>query len=43
MLKIKSVELVHEVSDLENDFVDVIVRNITGYNYTFCYLAFVEK
>ena len=34
MLKIKSVELVHEVSDLENDFVDVIVRDITGYGYT---------
>ena len=26
--------LVHEVSDLENDFVDVIVGDITGYGYT---------
>ena len=26
-LKIKSVELVHEVIDLENDFVDVVVRD----------------
>lgn len=25
--------LVHEVSDLENGFVDVIVRDITGYGY----------
>ena len=25
--------IVHEVSDLENDFVDVIVRDITGYGY----------
>jgi len=33
MLKIKSVELVHEVSDLESDFVDVIVRDINGYSY----------
>ena len=34
MLKIKSVELVHEVIDLENDFVDIIVWYITGYVYT---------
>ena len=34
MLKIKSVELVHEIIDLENDFVDVLVRDITGYSYT---------
>ena len=31
MLKIKSVELVHEVIDLENNFVDVVVRDIIGY------------
>ena len=30
----KSVELAHEVSDLENDFVDVRVEDITGYGYT---------
>ena len=34
MLKIKSVELVREVIDLENDFVDIIVWYITGYGYT---------
>ena len=34
MLKIKSVELAHQVSDLENDFVDVMVQDITGYCYT---------
>ena len=34
MLKIKSVELAHEVKVLENDFVDVMVRYITGYSYT---------
>ena len=33
MLKIKSVELAHEVSDLENYFVDVMVRGITNYGY----------
>ena len=27
-------ELAHEVRGLENDFVDVIVRDITGYGYT---------
>ena len=31
MLKIKSVELAHEVSNLENDFVDVFVEDIIGY------------
>ena len=34
MLKIKSVELVHEVRDFKNGFVDVIFRDITGYGYT---------
>ena len=33
MLKIKSVEFVHEISDLENDFVDVMVEDIIGYDY----------
>ena len=34
MLEIKCVEIVHDVSDLENDFVEVIVRDISGYGYT---------
>ena len=34
MLKLKSVELVHELRDLENDFVNVIIRDINGYGYT---------
>ena len=34
MLKIKSIKPVHEVDDLENDFLDVIVKDITGYGYT---------
>jgi len=34
MLKIKSVKLAHKVSDLENDFVDVMIEDITGYGYT---------
>jgi hypothetical protein len=34
VLKIKSVELAHEVSDLENDFVDVMVDDISCYDYT---------
>ena len=34
MLKIKSIKPVHEVDNLENDFLDVIVKDITGYGYT---------
>ena len=40
MLKINGAELVHEFSDLENDFVAVIVKDITGYGYNF--FLFVE-
>ena len=33
-IKIESVELAYEVSDLENGFVDVMVEDISGYGYT---------
>ena len=34
MLKIVSVQFAHEVNDLKNDFLDVIVEDVTGYSYT---------
>ena len=33
MLKIVSVQFAHEVNDLKNDFLDVIVEDVTGYSY----------
>ena len=34
MLQIRSIQIVDEIEDIENGFVDVVVCDVTGYGYT---------
>ena len=38
MLKINGAELVHEFSDLENDFVEIVLKNCRIKNFLKSYL-----